>query len=66
MEAVERYGVLRGGAMAAWRVSRCHPFVKGGLDPVVREGSSLRDLVLFFAFSPGLKSWARLGCPFGT
>ena len=36
MEAVERYGALRGGAMAAWRVLRCHPFVKGGLDPVVK------------------------------
>lgn len=37
MEAVERYGALRGGAMAIWRVLRCHPFVKGGYDPVVRE-----------------------------
>lgn len=37
MEAVERYGVLRGGIKATWRVLRCHPFVKGGLDPVVRE-----------------------------
>ena len=36
MEAVERYGALRGGAMAAWRVLRCHPFVKGGYDPVVK------------------------------
>jgi putative membrane protein insertion efficiency factor len=36
MEAVERFGVFRGGAMAALRVLRCHPFVKGGLDPVVR------------------------------
>jgi putative component of membrane protein insertase Oxa1/YidC/SpoIIIJ protein YidD len=36
MEAVERYGALRGGTMAAWRVLRCHPFVKGGLDPVVK------------------------------
>jgi uncharacterized protein len=34
MEAVERFGVLRGGAMAAWRLLRCHPFAKGGLDPV--------------------------------
>ena len=34
MEAVERYGVLRGGCMAAWRLLRCHPFVKGGYDPV--------------------------------
>jgi uncharacterized protein len=37
MEAVERYGVLRGGIMAAWRVLRCHPFVKGGYDPVVKH-----------------------------
>lgn len=36
-EAIERYGTLRGGLMAAWRVLRCHPFVKGGYDPVVRE-----------------------------
>jgi len=38
MEAVERYGVLRGGAMAALRLLRCHPFAKGGLD-LVRLGS---------------------------
>jgi uncharacterized protein len=37
MEAVERYGVLRGGIMAAWRVLRCHPLVKGGYDPVVKD-----------------------------
>jgi len=36
MEAIERYGVVRGGAMAVWRVLRCHPFVKGGYDPVVK------------------------------
>jgi putative component of membrane protein insertase Oxa1/YidC/SpoIIIJ protein YidD len=34
MEAVERYGALRGGWMAAGRVLRCHPFAKGGYDPV--------------------------------
>jgi uncharacterized protein len=36
-EAVDRYGVLRGGLMAAGRLLRCHPFVKGGYDPVVRH-----------------------------
>ena len=35
MEAVERYGVIKGGVMAIWRVLRCHPFAKGGVDPVV-------------------------------
>jgi uncharacterized protein len=37
MEAVDRYGVLRGGLMALWRVVRCHPFVPGGYDPVVKS-----------------------------
>ncbi|MGA2459401.1 MAG: membrane protein insertion efficiency factor YidD [Terriglobales bacterium] len=36
MEAVERYGALRGGFMAAWRVLRCHPLAKGGYDPAVK------------------------------
>lgn len=35
MEAVERYGALRGGYMAAARLLRCHPLAKGGYDPVV-------------------------------
>jgi putative membrane protein insertion efficiency factor len=35
MEAVDRFGVLRGGMMAAWRVLRCHPFARGGVDLVV-------------------------------
>jgi uncharacterized protein len=37
MEAVERYGALRGGVMAAGRVLRCHPLAAGGLDPVVKD-----------------------------
>ena len=34
MEAVERYGVARGGWMALRRVLRCHPFAGAGYDPV--------------------------------
>ena len=32
--AIERYGALKGGAMAVWRILRCNPFCKGGYDPV--------------------------------
>ena len=37
MEAVERFGALRGGVMTAWRLLRCHPLAEGGLDPVVKD-----------------------------
>jgi putative membrane protein insertion efficiency factor len=33
-QAVYKYGALKGGAMAAWRVLRCNPFNPGGYDPV--------------------------------
>ena len=42
MEAVERYGVMRGGWMAVTRLLRCHPFVKGGYDPVKSEFDALQ------------------------
>ncbi len=34
VEAVERFGIVRGGAMTLWRVLRCNPFARGGVDPV--------------------------------
>ena len=33
-QAIEKYGIIRGGAMTAWRILRCNPFNKGGYDPV--------------------------------
>ena len=34
IEAIEKYGVLKGGLLTIWRILRCNPFSKGGYDPV--------------------------------
>jgi uncharacterized protein len=34
VQAIEKYGVLRGLFMGFLRVLRCHPFARGGFDPV--------------------------------
>lgn len=34
IEAVEKYGTIKGGFLAAKRIVRCHPFAAGGYDPV--------------------------------
>ena len=38
MEAVERHGAVWGSLLAAWRVLRCHPFARAGVDPVPVNG----------------------------
>ncbi len=34
LQSLKRYGLLKGGAMAAERISRCHPWGTQGYDPV--------------------------------
>ncbi len=33
-EAIEKYGIFKGGALAAWRILRCNPWGGSGYDPV--------------------------------
>lgn len=33
-QAIEKYGIIKGGIKAFWRVLRCNPWSKGGNDPL--------------------------------
>ncbi|GAA0079209.1 membrane protein insertion efficiency factor YidD [Clostridium sp. CTA-5] len=34
LDAIEKYGAIKGSLMALYRILRCNPFCKGGYDPV--------------------------------
>ena len=34
LQAIQKHGVLKGGLSGAWRIIRCNPWSKGGIDPV--------------------------------
>jgi putative membrane protein insertion efficiency factor len=36
-DAVREFGILRGLALAAWRLARCNPWSHGGYDPVAAQ-----------------------------
>ena len=34
IQAITKYGAIKGGLKTAWRILRCNPLNKGGYDPV--------------------------------
>ena len=38
LEAVEKYGAVKGGVLALWRIIRCNPFQKGDMTPFHNAG----------------------------
>jgi putative membrane protein insertion efficiency factor len=62
MEAVERYGVLRGSLKAMGRVLRCHPFVRGGYDPVVKVPVVKSEVAAFESYGATLRSAPPASC----
>jgi len=39
-EAIATHGAVRGLALSIWRILRCNPFCRGGLDPVPAPAES--------------------------
>lgn len=40
LEAIEEWGAIRGGFLTLWRILRCNPFCRGGIDEVPRRTPS--------------------------
>ena len=43
LQAIQKFGALKGGLMTVARILRCNPFVKGGYDPVPDHFSLQRN-----------------------
>lgn len=37
IEAIEHYGAFKGMIKALWRILKCNPFSKGGIDPLIKD-----------------------------
>ncbi len=42
IQAIERFGAVKGSALTVWRILRCNPFSAGGYDPVPEHKKNKR------------------------
>lgn len=47
--AIQQHGVIKGVALGTWRIARCHPWAKGGVDDVPTR-TAPRYLITDFGF----------------
>jgi uncharacterized protein len=45
LQAIERFGILKGGWLAAKRIAKCQPFGKSGWDPVPKANDHLLKII---------------------
>ena len=45
--AIQQHGVIKGVGLGAWRIARCHPWAKGGVDDVPARRESSRVLARY-------------------
>ncbi|WP_101697452.1 membrane protein insertion efficiency factor YidD [Clostridium minihomine] len=51
VQAIERFGIVKGSFLALYRILRCNPFCRGGYDPVPEK----KDCALCLSDKPRLK-----------
>jgi uncharacterized protein len=54
LDAIQEYGVVRGSALGVWRIMRCHPWAKGGVEDIPHRHEHTASVTPFgFVVSPG-------------
>lgn len=46
--AIKKYGVMKGGIISLWRVLRCNPFSRGGVNYPEEDMEKLERIKYFF------------------